>query len=481
MTTTRVLLVDDSAVVRRLVSEALADDPAITVVGAVGSGRAALAQLPDLRPDVIVLDLEMPEMDGLQTLAAVRAVDPRLPVIMFSTETRRGAAVTLDALAHGASDYLTKPVDAGGVPQALEYIRTELGRKIKALGVRRPGGSSGTVPPPAARSGGAPSGIISLPGARVAGTSGITPLPGARSAGASGIVPLPGARPAQPPSGEKRPAPGVSGEWRLPPAVSGERRRPAGVSGVWRLPKPASGDKRPAPGVSGERPVPGLSGVAPVTRRPAPTHPVGVVVVGVSTGGPAALADLLPQLPAGFPVPVAVVLHMPPVFTRLLAERLSAACPCPVVEAADGDPVHPGRVYLAPGGYHMTVARGRVSLNQDPPENFCRPAADVLFRSAAREYGPATLAVVLTGMGGDGTKGCELVRAVGGQVIVQDQKTSVIWGMPGSVVRAGLADEILPLDQIVPAVTRRVQVGRAARRDVGPPDAGRQEGRCQPT
>jgi two-component system chemotaxis response regulator CheB len=373
----RVFLVDDSAVVRRLVADALAGDPGVAVVGSAPDGKAALARLPQVRPDLVVLDVEMPEMDGLQTLAALRKTDPRLPVVMFSTETRRGAAATLDALALGASDYLTKPVTAGGVAQAVEYIRAELLPKIKALCPAPPGGRSGVSP---------------------------------------------GSRSSAPP----------------PPEPVGGRVPPASAA---------------AP--------------CPVPLRPQPfppARPAEVVVIGVSTGGPAALADLLPALPASLPVPVLVVLHMPPVFTRLLAERLTATNPVPVAEAVDGEAVRPGRVYLAPGGYHMAVTRDagpRVVLTQDPPENFCRPAVDVLFRAAATAYGPATLAVVLTGMGQDGRLGCEAVRAAGGQVVVQDQATSVVWGMPGAVVRAGLADEVLPLNQLAAAVTRRTRSGRS--------------------
>lgn len=349
MNPTRVFLVDDSAVVRRLVSDALAADPTVSVVGTAPDGKAALAKIPQARPDLVVLDVEMPEMDGLQTLAALRKTDRRIPVVMFSTETRRGAAATLDALALGASDYVTKPVVMGGIPQALEYIRTQLLPKIKSLCTPR------TREPLVA-----PKGV--------------------------------------------------------------ERR--AGLSA---------------------------------------NRFVELVAVGVSTGGPAALAQMLPALPAGLPIPVVIVLHMPPMFTTLLAERLAAACAVPVAEGVDGEPLRPGHVYLAPGGYHMAVVRdrgARITLNQDPPENYCRPAVDVLFRSAAKAYGPTCLAVVMTGMGSDGTRGGEAVHAAGGQVLVQDQATSVVWGMPGSVVRAGLADEVLPLGQIAPAITRLARGNR---------------------
>ncbi len=187
--------------------------------------------------------------------------------------------------------------------------------------------------------------------------------------------------------------------------------------------------------------------------------PVDIVTIGVSTGGPNALAALLPALPADFPVPIVLVQHMPPMFTRMLAERLNAQSAVTVVEAAGGETLAPGTVYMAPGNFHLTIQRAGLrivtALNQDPPENSCRPAADVLFRSVAAAYAGGTLGVVLTGMGQDGLRGCEDISRAGGQIIVQDEATSVVWGMPGFVANAGLADRVLPLDQIAAEVTRR--------------------------
>jgi two-component system chemotaxis response regulator CheB len=343
----RVLVVDDAAVFRRLVAQELSADAAIEVVGTAANGRIALARLPQLNPDLVILDVEMPELDGLATLREIRRTHPRLPVIMFSALTERGAAATLDALALGATDYFAKPAGAGGLDGSLQVIREELIPEIKAL-----------------------CGRAAAPAVTVA------------------------------------------------PAV------PAG-RGAGR---------------------------------------VEVVAVGTSTGGPNALADLFAGLPADLPVPVVVVQHMPPMFTRLLAERLSAQSGLRVEEGRAGGVLRPGHAWIAPGGYHMAVARDgvetRVVLNQDPPENSCRPAADVLFRSVARAFGPGALAVVLTGMGQDGLRGCEAVREAGGQVIAQDEATSVVWGMPGFVARAGLADKVLPLATIAPEVVRRVRAGR---------------------
>jgi two-component system chemotaxis response regulator CheB len=198
----------------------------------------------------------------------------------------------------------------------------------------------------------------------------------------------------------------------------------------------------------------------PALRSGQPPQAVGIVVLGVSTGGPDALATVLPALPASFPVPVVVVQHMPPTFTRLLAQRLDGRSALEVREAQHGDAVTAGRVLLAPGDFHLRLHRGAsgvvARLDQGTPENFCRPAVDALFRSAAQVYGPACLAVVLTGMGSDGARGAAEIVDAGGQVIAQDQATSVVWGMPGAVTQAGLVSELMPLPSVAASLTRRV-------------------------
>jgi two-component system chemotaxis response regulator CheB len=185
------------------------------------------------------------------------------------------------------------------------------------------------------------------------------------------------------------------------------------------------------------------------------------VAIGASTGGPNALTDIFASLPSDFPVPVVMVQHMPPMFTRLLAERLTAKSKLRVEEATAGTPLRPGHAWIAPGDYHMTVSRVgvevRLHLNQDPPENSCRPAADVLFSSVAKTFGPNCLAVILTGMGQDGLRGCQAVREAAGQIVAQDEASSVVWGMPGYVVRAGLADQVLPLNAIAAEIVQRVR------------------------
>jgi two-component system chemotaxis response regulator CheB len=350
---TRILVVDDAVVFRRLVAQELDADPALEVVGTAANGKIALAKLPQVNPDLVILDVEMPELDGLATLREIRKTHPKLPVIMFSALTERGAAATLDALALGATDYFAKPQNTGGLDASLRVLREELIPEIKALCCRE---SAVTQP----------------------------------------------IRPAAP---------------RLGAASPGR---------------------------------------------------IDVVAIGASTGGPNALTEVFAGLPADLPGPVVIAQHMPPMFTRLLAERLSAQFAVKVEEGKPGAVLRPGHAWIAPGDHHMGVARdgtaAKVVICQGPPENSCRPAADVLFRSVAEVFGPAALAVVLTGMGQDGLRGCETIRAAGGQVIAQDEATSVVWGMPGAVARAGLADRILPLSLIGPEILRRVRAGRGAAR-----------------
>ncbi|RJK92449.1 protein-glutamate methylesterase/protein-glutamine glutaminase [Vallicoccus soli] len=379
-----VLVVDDSTVVRRLVTASLEEDPAIRIVGTAANGRIALSKLDQVAPDVVTLDIEMPVMDGLATLREIRRLRPTLPVIMFSTLTERGGQATLEALSAGASDYVTKPSNVGAIAESMRAVREQLVPRIKALhAAARP-----APPRPPLRSG---------------------PRPGGPAA----------------PYG----APGPSG--------------PAGRSPLGTAPG------RPAPGAAPARPA------APAAPAGPPAK-VEVVAVGCSTGGPEALAKVVAGLPRDLPVPVVVVQHMPPLFTRLFAERLDRLGTLRVAEAADGVPLRPGHVYVAPGDRHLEVVRSggavQTRLTDAPPENFCRPAVDVLFRSVAQAYGGAALAVVLTGMGSDGRRGCEPLRAAGCRVIVQDAATSVVWGMPGAVSGAGLATAELPLDRIAGAV-----------------------------
>jgi two-component system, chemotaxis family, protein-glutamate methylesterase/glutaminase len=346
----RVLVVDDSVVIRRVVTQVLGADPAIEIAGIAANGVIALARIPQVNPDVVSLDIEMPEMDGLETLRRIRKQFPALRVIMFSTLTARGAKYTLEALSLGANDYVTKPANVGSLDRSMEKLRTELIPKIKQFF---------EIPPPP-------------------------------------VLP-----------------------------------RPAAVQGV-----------------AGYKP---LMPLAPE-----------VVAIGVSTGGPNALAQIFPEFPADFPLPILVVQHMPPLFTRMLAERLCNRSRLTVAEAAEGMEVKPGLALIAPGDFHMRVARRQkgltVRLDQGPPENSCRPAVDVLFSALAKVCGGRVLSVVLTGMGQDGLRGSQELKSLGAAVLAQDQASSVVWGMPGSVANAGLADKVLPLNGVVPEILRRVKL-----------------------
>ncbi|MEY4581573.1 MAG: hypothetical protein RL701_6276 [Pseudomonadota bacterium] len=348
----RVLIVDDSVVVRQIVSDALRGDPEIEVVGLAQNGKIALEKIPTANPDVITLDLEMPEMDGLATLTELRKRHPQLPVVVFSTLTERGAGATLDALSRGASDYVCKPSGQRNVQSTMEKIRSELIPKIHALYARK---------------------------ARVP---------------------------------------------RLPSAA-----------------EPTLGAGR------------------------ASNIPVSLVVIAVSTGGPAALAEVIPKLPPGMRQPVLVVQHMPPVFTRVLAQRLASTSALPVREGTHQERIQPGHVLIAPGDHHMRISgsprEAWITLDKTPAENGCRPAADPLFQSASQIYGAGVLAVVMTGLGRDGTKGAALVRKASGQVWAQDEASSIVWGMPRSVVEAGLAQRAIPLQQIARAIAEACKANSA--------------------
>lgn len=357
----RTLVVDDSVVIRRLICDALETDPMIDVVGTASNGVIALKRIEQLRPDIMTLDIEMPEMDGLTLLAEMNRQHIRIPVIMFSTLSTRGATETLKALSLGAKDYVTKPSNVGGIQASMAQVREELLPRIKSL-----------------------TGHADVPTAPRVGTA------------------------------------------------------------------PTADDP------------------VVLRSRPAVSFPPSVLAIGTSTGGPNALLDVLVDIPASLPVPVVIVQHMPPVFTAQFAARLDSKCPLHVVEGAPGMTLQAGTVYLAPGGYHMVVERHgndlKLATNEDPPENSCRPAVDVLFRSVVDIFGGRTFAVILTGMGKDGLEGCQRVVAAGGEVIVQDEATSVVWGMPGFVARAGLATEVLPLPDVAGAINRRFGAGRVMAR-----------------
>jgi two-component system chemotaxis response regulator CheB len=344
----RILVVDDSALTRRMITMALEQVPDFEVVGTAPNGRIALGKIDHLDPDVITLDIEMPDMDGLETLKAIRAKHHRARVIMFSTLTERGGKATLEALSLGADDYATKTSwegAAGSSGRSMPSLRQELVPKIRdLLRWERPAATTAAV--------------------------------------------------------------------TAPPAVRPPRK---------------------------------------LTRR--------ALVVGISTGGPAALSEIIPHFPANFPAPVLIVQHMPAVFTRLLAERLCLISQLEVREAQDGDIVAPGRILIAPGDRHLRVKKrgGTVvaALDHGPAENACRPAADVLFRSAADVWGGGVVAAILTGMGHDGLQGIRTLSDLGAYVVAQDEASSVVWGMPGAVVGAGLAHSVVSLGNIVDEIAKQ--------------------------
>ena len=346
----RVMVVDDSALVRGLWARLIDQEEDMEVVASAWHGQAALDILRRKDVDIVLLDIEMPEMDGLTALPQILELQPKARVIMVSTLTKKGAEVTIRALSLGAADYVSKPQASGGGSD-MEHVGVELIKKIRALGRRR---TSSALPD----------------------------------------------RPFEP-----------------------------------------------------EKPQWGRTRVATSAPR--------ALAVTSSTGGPNALMGVLTSLPADFPLPIVIVQHMPPLFTEMLAKRLDRATDRPCSEATHGTEVLEGHTYVAPGEKHLVLkeSSGQVvmEITDDPPENFCRPSADPLFRSMASIYRDSLLGLVLTGMGHDGLEGARAIVDAGGSVIVQDEESSVVWGMPGAVAQAGLADEVLPLDRIADSIEERAK------------------------
>jgi two-component system chemotaxis response regulator CheB len=369
----RVMVVDDSAVIRGLLSRALEGDPELRVVASVGDGQMAINALSRQGIDVIVLDIEMPVMDGLTAIPKLIAIDPAVKIIMASTLTLRGAEVSMKALQSGAADYVTKPSSTRELGAADSFKR-ELVSKVKALAIS------------------------------------------ARRAGS-------------------RNRPGLRNE-RLPTPLTS-------------FPRPRSMDP------------------AAVTLRPMPAvlPSPDIIAIGSSTGGPQALFEVLSHLKGGVRQPILITQHMPATFTTILAEHITRQCGIPCAEAKDGEPLVGGRIYLAPGDFHMILTtRGTgtvLSVNKDPPENFCRPAVDPMMRSIAKIYGKRALAIILTGMGQDGMRGCTELVTAGGLTIAQDEASSVVWGMPGAVATAGLCSAVMPLREIGPFI-RKIALRTAA-------------------
>ncbi|ASJ70398.1 protein-glutamate methylesterase/protein-glutamine glutaminase [Granulosicoccus antarcticus] len=357
MQTKRVLVVDDSSMYQRLLSDVINTHPELEVVGVATNGKQALQLVESLRPDVVTLDILMPEMDGIQALLELRRQWPEVRTIMVSSLTSEGSDAALDALTLGAHEYAMKPDSTGGVSSIRSMLSDDLLPKIEALC----GLASNSIKPQATQS---------------------------EMYTAPNSMPL------------------------------------------------------------------------PVNLKRSADH-LELVVIGVSTGGPDALTKLLLQLPADFEVPVCIVQHMPAEFTGKLAARLNSASKVSVREAQAGDRLEPGTVYIAPGDFHMVLERvglyDFVRLNKNPLENSCRPSVDPLFRSAAAIHGARCLGVVLTGMGQDGFKGSEVLYTAGATIIVQDEASSVVWGMPRLIAQAGLAEAQVPLDRMATAILDRVR------------------------
>jgi two-component system chemotaxis response regulator CheB len=354
----RVMIVDDSAVVRGLVSRWVTESGQFDVVGTASNGRVAIDLVDRAQPDIVLLDLDMPELDGIGTLPHLLKKRPQMSVIVVSTLTQRNADISLKCLSLGAVDCLPKPESSREVTTSTGF-RGELIAKLQGLAASR------------------------------------HRKPGARTA--------------------LRPEPAL----RLAPVA---RPRPA---------------------------------VAP-----------RCLLIGASTGGPRAVTQVIAGLGLALQrVPVLVVQHMPPIFTAVFAEQLRAQSGVMAREPQHGEKLVPGQIYVAPGGRHMGLARGEaqptIRLDDGPPVNFCRPAVDVLFHDAAAVLGASALAVVLTGMGSDGTHGAQALVEAGAGIIVQDEATSTVWGMPGSIAKAGLAQDILPLDQIAPTIKAALTGSRA--------------------
>jgi two-component system chemotaxis response regulator CheB len=354
----RVLVVDDTIMYRKVVGDILAEMPGVEVVGTANNGKIALTRIASLKPDLITLDVEMPIMNGLETLEEIQKNYPDVGVIMLSTLTKRGSEITMRALELGAFDFIAKP-DAQVMQENVQLLRSALGPRVKAFTKRL--------------------------------------------------------------------------ELRL---LLKQRPRPVGA---------------PAP-------PPAAPAVLASSRRMGKSK---AVAIGISTGGPNALTKMLPQLPK-LGVPIFVVQHMPPVFTKSLAESLDAKCQYEVREAENNEIVRPDVIYIAPGAKHMRVASGTggakiIQVTDDPPENNCKPAVDYMFRSVAREYGALSTGVIMTGMGGDGTLGLKVLKSFGAVTIGQDEESCVVYGMPKMAVEAGVVDVVSPLQMIAPEIIRTVR------------------------
>jgi two-component system chemotaxis response regulator CheB len=372
----RVMIVDDAIVVRGLLVRWIEAEAGLQVVASLRGGREAIEQLERADPDVVILDVDMPDIDGITALPRLLEKRSDLVVIMSSTLTRRNAEISLRALSLGAADYVPKPETNREITSSASF-RRGLIEKIRTLGARR-----------------------SQRRRAAEARADRPPLTGrgrSHQAGSTGLLSI-------------------------------------GAADIALVPEPAL-----------------------FKLRPFPTVPPRVLLIGSSTGGPQALMAVFGHIGAIVDqAPVLITQHMPPTFTTILGELMTRASGRPACEALDGEAIRAGKIYIAPGGRHMRVVRREgvacIALDDGPPINFCRPAVDAMFSSAASVWGNWSLALVLTGMGADGTQGAADIVGAGGCVVAQDEETSIVWGMPGSVARAGLCSAVLPIDEIAPRI-----------------------------
>lgn len=364
----RVLVVDDTVLYRKIVSDVLAEIPGVEVVGSAHNGKAAITKLASLKPDLLTLDIEMPEMNGIEVLDHIQRHCPQIGAIMLSTLTHEGGAMTMRALELGAFDFIPKP-QSGSMADNRKKIEAAIAPMIRAF---------------------------------------------RRSAHITGIL-RSAARPGRT---------GIGQSDRTPPSAV-----------TRRLPTTLNRSK------------------------------AEIIVIGISTGGPNALAKMLPMIPKDIGVPILIVQHMPPMFTRSLANSLATKCAIDVREAKHGEPILPNTALIAPGGKQMKIVAGAdgknriVKITDDPPENSCKPSVDYLFRSVAHHYVGRATGVIMTGMGSDGTQGLKLMKQNGATIIAQDEASCVVFGMPKEAAETGLADAVVPLHQIADSIVKTVRKG----------------------